>query len=76
MFKWCFNVCVRFSCVTLLYNCLELQFDTVSLTELKYSFAVSSISSSCLRLKLAAHFASLVLSQICLILLQFVRITY
>jgi hypothetical protein len=55
-------VCIRFNYVTLLYKCLELQFHAVSHLEMKYSCSVHGNSSSCLRLKLAAHFASLVLS--------------
>jgi hypothetical protein len=60
--KFLNGVCVRFNYVTLLYKCLELQFHAVSHIEIKYSCTVDGISSSCLRLKLAAHFASLVLS--------------
>jgi hypothetical protein len=63
--KFLNGVCVRFNYVTLLYKCLEVQFHAVShleIVEIKYSCTVDGISSSCLRLKLAAHFASLVLS--------------
>jgi hypothetical protein len=60
--KFLNNVCIRFNYVTMLYKCLELQFHAVSHLEMKYSCSVDGNSSSCLRLKLAAHFASLVLS--------------
>jgi hypothetical protein len=59
--KFLNGVCDRFNYVSLLYKCLELQFHAVSHLEMKYSCAVDGISSSYLRLKLAGHFAGLVL---------------
>jgi hypothetical protein len=60
--KFLNGVCVRFNYVRLLSKCLEMQFHAVSHMEIKYSCTIDDISSSCLQLKLAAHFASLVLS--------------
>jgi hypothetical protein len=60
--KFLNGIYVRFHYVTVLYKRLELQFRAVSHIEIKYSCSVDGNSSSCLRLKLAAHFASLVLS--------------
>jgi hypothetical protein len=59
--KFLNGVCVRLNYVTLLFKCLELQFHAVAHLEIKYSCTVNGISSSCLRLKLAARFASFVL---------------
>ena len=60
--KFLNSVCVRFNYGMLLYECLELQFHAISHLEIKYSCSVDGISLSYLRMKIAVHFASLVLS--------------